>query len=275
MSSSPDKNVQDSNPLKTDPELKGLLKELDDINNAPKFRRWKGSFLRRFETFIEQKGIDPATKEYSIIQANLQGFHKTCVKLEKAVDTGALTKTNVSVKGRNALNEVNKSMTDVIERMITLLPGTGADEKKMGYNKFQLGAVLIRDNFMAYDLMESTQAILQRLKDDPLGDVADRQIIDQIDYYMTNIQRFCDVMASLALYDVMQKCRRFGGGDGDVLIFVDAKTGYVGEISRSAAINAKLLTITKSDTGKESIEEAVFGEEKLSLIHSIKEKLQI
>jgi hypothetical protein len=269
-------NIQENNPLKTDSELKELLVQLEDINSSSKFRNWKVSFLRRYDTFIEQKGIEAAQKAYDDFSTNLQLFHSKCCKLEQAVTSGALTSTSSSVKGRNALNECHKHSVDVTERLLALLPSTGAEEKKCGYNKFQLGAILIRDNFMAYDTMISSQAILEKYRDVPLTQIADRQIIDQIDYYSKKIQNFCDIMASLALYDVMMKCIKYGrNGLNDLIIFVDAKTGYIGELSRSALVNAGLLTITRSDTGKESIAEAVWGDDKQSMITILKDKLSL
>jgi hypothetical protein len=85
-----------TSPLKQDPELKEMLAQLDSVRTARTFKRWKNSFLTRWEEFLEQANIGCADKAYK----------------EFAVSMGQL------VKLMTAVNEyVDKEELSCIERM--------------------------------------------------------------------------------------------------------------------------------------------------------------
>ena len=189
------------------------------------------------------------------------------------MENGSISKDKVSVKGRNGLNEANRAMTDVVDELLSFIPTSGAEVKQCGYNKWQLGAVLIRDGFQVYEKMVVSGEILVSLKEKVLTGIADKQILEQIDYYVKQVACFCDVMADLGLYEVMLKCREFNGDD-DILIFIDPKTGAIGELCRKSCKDAGLISITTNAFGKEAIKEAASGVDKQALVQTIKEKVK-
>jgi hypothetical protein len=194
-----------TNPLTEDPELKKLLDKARKIQSTADFDNWKTSFLSRLERFLDPDGIAQARKKYVAFSTYMDQFGLVVVSLLLSIDQGHLTPTNVSVRGRNALNEVNRGATGAMEEMIKWLPTNTTQEKELGYTKWQLGAVLVRDGFEVYETMTMCRDMLNSSKESTLKYIADRQILDAIVYYERQIVRFCDVMADLGLYDLMIK----------------------------------------------------------------------
>ena len=52
---------------------------------------------------------------------------------------------------------------------------------------------------------DAISAIRQKVDDDCL----DKQLVETLDMYHTQVDRFCDVMADLNLYEIMKKCLEF------------------------------------------------------------------
>jgi len=261
------------NPCKTDEELIRLIDELKSCKNKRSFKSWKNSFLARYESFVQKSGIDVAQTHYETFTKDLAKFTKSVNRVKSLEDT--YRSGSLGVKGRNGLNELMKELNTFIEKLQKLAPKTGAEEKKMGYNKYLLGAVLIRDNFSVYELLLSASETLHEMKDDCLKEVADHQLLDQITYYGKNFKNFCDLMADLSLYEVMLACRKFSGDDDNILIFIDPKSGAIGELDKQKLVNSKLLTIKKEGTKVYQIEQATTGSDKDDLIKQVKVTLKI
>lgn len=253
--------VQDTvsgNPLTSDPALKGLLEKLPSVYRYDAFCRWRNSFLKIFESFLEEGGINGARVCYEKFSKSMEKLAKQVHEVEKLVDKGALSSSQVSVKAWNALNEMNNLVRDAVQLEEKLAPSTSAQEKKLGYNKYHLGAVLVRDEFAEYERMTTCGETLKRLKDVCLTDIADKQILEEIDSYQVQWQRFCDLMADLGLYEVMLKSREFAGGkEGNFLLFVDLKTGCIGAILRKVAVEKGVIKVLKDDQGNEKITDGV------------------
>jgi hypothetical protein len=265
------KSPLSGNPLKYDPELKGLIETLGAINSYRTFRRWKGSFLRRFESFLTEKGIEPAEDSYKQFSRNMKTFEQDVIKVQKFCEKGDLSAERTTVKGRNSLNEMNKEVVKIIQEEEELIPSTGAQEKEKGYKKYHLGAVLVRDGFSEYERMVRCDEILQELKVGGLKDVADRQQLEEIDNYTIQLQRFRDVMNDLGLYEVMMKCRQFDGGEIDEIIFLDPKTGAIIEMTREDCFKAGILSIIQDAEGNDKIREEEHSRiEKEEMLSSIK-----
>jgi hypothetical protein len=265
------KSPLSGNPLKYDPELKGLIEKLDSVNSYRTFRRWKSSFLSRFESFIADKGIEPAEDSYNQFSSNMKTFEQDVIKVQKFCEKGDLSAERTTVKGRNSLNEMNKAVVKIIQEEDELIPSTGAQVKKKGYNKYHLGSVLVRNGFSEYERMVRCDEILQKLKVGGLKDVADRQQLEEIDNYTTQLQRFRDVMNDLGLYEVMMKCRQFDGGEIDEIIFLDSKTGAIIEMNREDCFKAGILSIIQDAEGNDKIREEEHSRiEKEEMLSSIK-----
>jgi ubiquitin C len=196
------------NPLKSDPELQMLLKKVDKIKKYKSFQRWKTRFLERLEQFLYEEGMVPAENSCNDFANLLKKFVKSTDKVQAFIEKGDLGDDKKTVKAALSLNEMCNSLTTAVQQVETLIPSKSQEEKKRGYTKFHLGAVLIRQGFHQYVTMK---AIEDALKDigGKLETVADRQQHDLFAVYSTQVQRFCDVMADLNLYEVMLKCLEF------------------------------------------------------------------
>jgi hypothetical protein len=255
-----------ANPCKSDAELKGMLDKLEYVNTARSFRRWRSTFLSQFEKYLEESGIAVADSANQRFAKSLEAFTKLTDKVNAYVDSGDLSveKYFSSVKARNCLNEWARMMTQIILQLDDLIPSTGAVEKQKGYNKFHMGAVLIRDDFAEYGHLTDVQTILKHMRDVSLNQVADKQVLEEMDNYSVKLQKFCDVMADICLYEVMLKCREFAEPVDDLsdIIFLDLKTGGIGYMSREECLEKRVLTTNNpDDKGKEIFNEVCTEEE--------------
>lgn len=252
------------NPLKFDPELKALLEKIDFVKTLKAFKRWRNSFLTRFEAFLEEDGIQHAEEAYRGFSKSMEAFVKDVAKVNEYIAKGELTVENYTVKARKCFAETCNRMTQVIVEEDMLIPQTGALEKKRGYNKFHMGAVLVRDSFEEYGRLTVCGDILRHMREVSLNKVADKQILEEMDNYRVTLQKFCDVMADLGLYEVMLKCREFANMEelNDDLIFLDLKTGGIGALDRATVIEKKLITpVSKTEDGKDVFSEACTDDE--------------
>lgn len=186
--------------LKQDAELKEILGQLEFVNTGRTFRRWKTSFLTRWEEFLEQENIEHADNAYQTFAKHMSKFVTLVEAVNQHVANQDLTAQRTTVKGRNSLNEMNKNLTLIIDEHDALIPQTNQLEKKCGYNKFHMGAILIRDNFKEYGRLTESRDTLQQMRTTSLNDVADKQILEEMDNFATILQKFCDVMADLGLF---------------------------------------------------------------------------
>lgn len=197
-----------TNPLKTDAELLSLLKRLDGIHKYKTFQRWKARFLDRLDTFLYDSGMSPADASCTAFHQLLQKQLHRVQQVQTHVAHGDLNATKKTVKAALALNEMCSLLTTTVQETEQLIPANTKEEKQRGFTKFHLGAVLIRQGFHQYQAMQAIQDALKQLSTD-LEQVADKQQQELFRMYQTQVQRFCDVMADLNLYEVMKKCLQF------------------------------------------------------------------
>lgn len=195
------KPVTEKNPLKFDPELRDMVGQVGQIKKYSKFHRWKGSFLARFEQFLVQEGIDRASDAHTQFKSGMDIITHHVDNVESFVQRGDLTNDKVTVKGRNSLNEMSKALTICCDVTEALIPSTGAEERRRGYNKFLIGAVLVRDGFAEYDRMRHLNDVLEYLGSEHLTDVADKQQHELFETYEHQFKRFCEIMEDLGLYE--------------------------------------------------------------------------
>lgn len=198
----------DVNPLKSDPELQIMLKQLDSIRKYKKFQGWKKKFLDRLESFLYEEGMTPAQKACNDFDDVLKKFVKMATKVQGFIEAGDLSNEKKSVKAALALNESCNLLTNVANETERLIPSLAKEEKKRGFTKFHLGAVLIRQGFHQYTTMKVIETALTNIEEQ-IHDIMDRQQRDLFETYKVRLQRFCDVMADLNLYEVMLKCIQF------------------------------------------------------------------
>ena len=206
----PDKPLtgEGGNPIKSDPELQIMLKKLDSVKKYKTFQGWKTKFLDRLEQFLYEAGMKPADTASNDFSATLEKFTKKEAKVVNHMEKGELSDTKKTVKASLALNEMCNSLTTLVTGVEQLIPSVAREEKKRGFTKFHLGAVLIRQGFHQYKTMKAIEDTIVDIGE-KLGDVADRQQQELFKAYVKQVQRFCDVLADLNLYEVMMKCLEF------------------------------------------------------------------
>jgi hypothetical protein len=95
-----------------------------------------------------------------------------------------------------------------------------------------------------------------------------------MDNYGIKLQKFCDVMADLGLYEVMMKSLQFLEADPLLdFIFLDLKTGGIGEIGREELIEKGIVSICGKDpNGNDLFSQASTDEEaQKNIIKMLKE----
>jgi hypothetical protein len=203
------KQQENNNPIKTDAELNILVhSKLEHISKYKTFTRWKGKFLQRFETFLYQKGMDPAQRQADALQVTLNKLCKQTSRVLQYIDQGDLTANRKTVKASLSVNEMCNTLEQARVELEGLIP-SGREEKRIGYTKFHLGAILIQQNFPQYVAMKHIEADLQSIAQKTINDVLDRQQHDCFNHYLKQVVRFCDIMADLDMYEIMKKCMQF------------------------------------------------------------------
>lgn len=196
---------KDAVTIKGDPELSDLLKKLSLIKTGRSFKRWKNSFLDRLESFLEDENIANASTAYAKFSKHMEVFVKLINEVNDHVDKNQLTVNQTTVKARMSLGEMSKEMFLIINELEGLIPQTSQLEMKSGYNKFHVGAVLVRDGFSEYARLDSCKDILIHMRHISLNDVADKQILEEMDNYSNKLTKFCEIMADLGLYGKSHK----------------------------------------------------------------------
>jgi len=155
-----------ANPLKADPELKKLLSKSKKLKSTAEFDEWKKSFLRRVDEIVvnDGKSIERASETYARVTAEVDHFGRKVLNLQQVIKNGLLTSTKKTVRGQKALNEIKDSATQTMFHLIEWMPGVKREEEKLGYSKWQLGAVLVRNGFEIYETMVSESTFLSTRK---------------------------------------------------------------------------------------------------------------
>lgn len=193
--------AQEGNPLKDDATLRTQLIQLDSVKSRRKFEPWKKSFLKRFESFLDQSGVEKAQEAYVQLSRDMNRTVALVQRCEELNQKGDLTNERATVQGRRALNEMVNDLVVRWGAIKEMIPGTGDEEELRGYNKFMLGAILVRDDFSEYEKMEIVYDAIQIMGENTLSEVADRVHIEQFANYQIQFQRFCDLLADLGLYE--------------------------------------------------------------------------
>jgi len=193
------------NPLQADPELKKLLASCKQIGSTGEFNAWRKSFLVRVDEILSNDGasVERATQAYARVTEEMDHFGRKVLTLQQFIKNGNITLANTTVRGKKALGELKDGCSSAMFQLIEWMPAVKKDEEKLGYSKWQLGAVLVRNGFEVYETMVLCRDTLHDARKECLDMIADRQTLDAIDYYARQIDRFCSVMSDLGLMDLM------------------------------------------------------------------------
>lgn len=196
-----------------DEELASLLKAVGCITAEEEFQRWRASFLSRLDEFhSNQEGIEAALRANAAILETSLSFNRIVKKVHACVEEGAISKQHkITVRGQSAANRLKEGCIDNERRLQSFVPGSSAEIKACKHNKFQVGALLVKDGFEVCGHLMWQFATSQKLKVDTLKEVVDRQIVDAITHCQRQTQSPMDVMADLGSFTVTSKMREFAG----------------------------------------------------------------
>eukprot|EP00977_Amphora_coffeiformis_P011049 scaffold2640_cov180-Amphora_coffeaeformis.AAC.8 len=195
-----------NNPLKEDPELKRLLQELDAIDSKKKFRRWRHSFLQQLAGYVDEAHVKPAESKYQEFTHCMGRMSTLVKKLYSHLEVGDLSEARTTVRAHKCLSDLQQAMEHVNNHLFGMLPKTAEQEKDLGYSKFHLGAVLVRDGFVEYDRLVVCDEILQHMAANGLQQIADRHILDNMVHYHNRLEQYSKKLGS-ALLVWLSKCR--------------------------------------------------------------------
>lgn len=265
-----------NNPIKSDSYLCALIDSLEDIQNHKQFKKWRRSFLEKFENFLTEDGTRPAQEAYDNFRNRMASFVKNVATVEKLVEKGDISVERTTVKGRSALSELDKYLSEIIVECSELIPSTSSEEKSRGYSKFNLGAVLVRDGFQEHERLTKCCETLSTLGKSKLADISSPQQIMNFSNFETALQKFQDIMEDLGLFKVMKASFSFSE-PSDEFIFVDVKTGAIGTIEIKCCIDKGIVTAIPDGSGKtmtykESIKDS---EDKEEILEMVRETLKV
>ena len=194
------------NPLSNDDKLKKLLKDVDSIKSDAALATWRKSFLEVYQEYLDPDGVLNARDADGRLIKKLQGLAKASLKVQTLIESKNISKAQVTAEGSRGLTNLTEKCKEGEVAINAFCPKTSKEEDKVGYDKFELGAVLIKDGFQAYEIMTTTQKHIQQLKDGPLADVLDRNQVSILNFYFRGVQSFIDVMADLGLIGLAKQC---------------------------------------------------------------------
>eukprot|EP00934_Nitzschia_sp_Nitz4_P009315 Nitzschia sp. Nitz4//scaffold117_size69655//67930//69153//NITZ4_006033-RA/size69655-processed-gene-0.33-mRNA-1//1//CDS//3329533678//9305//frame0 len=199
---------KDRSQFATDQKLKDLLATADDIKSLEHFIYWKDEFLSTFRHYLDPVESANARVADEKLYARLQKLAKSCLRVKTLCSEGGIDKEGSSVRGIKALNEFVAEISRVEKDVEDYFPKTSEDEQNVGYNKFNVAAVLVRDGFRVYELIVITRDYIASLRDGPLqeGDILKPNARSIINYYFKVIDTLCDTLADLGLHKLMDKC---------------------------------------------------------------------
>lgn len=194
-----------SNPITSDKNLTKLLAETKDLDSEEAFSGWKESFLEQYKNYLDPAGVENAEASNGRLLRSLERLAQSVVTVNEFVKEGKITSETQSVQGKRHLTNMTEQMAETEKEVARFLPSTGAEEAMLGYDKFELGAVMIEDGFHVYEHLKTTKDIIQHLQAVILDEVLPKNKQSIIQYYLRQIQTFCDVMADLGLFGLMER----------------------------------------------------------------------
>jgi hypothetical protein len=122
------------NPITTDPALTKLLSEAKTL---------KTEDLDAYRSYLDPVGEQNANMSYVRLISSMEQLAGTVVAVKDLVNDDKITAESQTVMGKRALTNMTDQMAKSEKEISRFMPATGADEDAVGYNKFELGAVMI------------------------------------------------------------------------------------------------------------------------------------
>ncbi len=200
--------LSSQNPLASDEKLQGLLTSGCDLSSEKDFVKWKKSFLKIYMSYLDPDGVLNAKDANDRLLKKLKELSKRCKKVKTLVDNHNIHPDQITAEGRRGLTNLSDELGIAEAAINEFMPKTSADEERVGYDKFELGAVLIQDGFHGYDLMvQSRDFLTEPNMKQQLSGVIDGSSFWQIfQRYSTAMDVFIQVMEDLGLFQIMKQC---------------------------------------------------------------------
>jgi len=198
------------------------------------FNRWRASFLERYESFLSEETVavantttasGPTTSAtlaartvYEEFQSEVTGLIKLLQRLRWHLRRNDLSLHRqqpraVSVKARRCLKDLQIQMRCVVVLLQKLLPLTRDDEHAVGFTKYHMGALLVKTGFTEYTRIVLAREVTARFPLHPILLVqADKQLLEECDYFIQHVQIFCDILADLQIGCILERGRAVSGG---------------------------------------------------------------
>jgi len=197
---------EDANPLANDSKLRRLLDDVDAIKSDALLARWRKSFLSRYQEYLDPDGVLNAHDADARLVKKLQGLARASMKVKNLISSRNIGKRQVTAEGQRGLTNLTDKCQQAEIAINAFCPKTSANEKTVGYDKFELGAVLIKDGFQAYEVMTMSRDFIRELLAESLDGILDRNSKSIIEFYFRGVQSFIDVMADLGLVRLADQC---------------------------------------------------------------------
>jgi hypothetical protein len=149
------------NPITTDPALTKLLSEAKTLKTEEDFKGWKISFLDAYRSYLDPDGEQNASMSYARLISCMEQLAGTVVAVKDLVNNDKITAESQTVMGKRALTNMTDQMAKSEKEISRFMPATGADEDAMGYNKFELGAVMIEGQLMLFFVLSVHDCIVR------------------------------------------------------------------------------------------------------------------
>jgi hypothetical protein len=140
--------VRTKNPITSDPALALLLEESKDLNSEGQFKGWKDSFLDVYKTYLDPAGVQNARTADKRLLSSMEKLAQTVVAVKDLVGEGKITAETQTVMGKRSLTNMTDQMAKTEREIARFMPTTGAEEETVGYDKFELGAVMIEGEYL-------------------------------------------------------------------------------------------------------------------------------
>lgn len=196
--------LNSGNPINSNANLSRLLSESSNLKSEEAFKGWKDSFLEEYRKFLDPAGVENAQASNGRVVRSLEKLAKTVLTVNDFVKDGKISTESQSVQGTRHLTNMTEQMASSEKELARFMPTTGAEEVEVGYDKFELGAVMIEDGFHVYEHLKTTKDVIEELNKVCLNDVLTANKLSIIGTYMRQIRVFCDVMADLGLFGLME-----------------------------------------------------------------------
>lgn len=194
------------NPFLNDDKLRQLLADVGSIQNGDEMNHWKASFLKAYKHYMDPNAILNARDADDRLLTKLQSLANVSLKVQTLTQSGHISQAQITAEGRRALNKWTEEMTIVEKEVAKFCPKTSKDVDIVGYDKYELGAILIEEGFHVYEIMLTNLDFITQLRNGPLEGLLDKNELSIMDYYGREMQSFVDVMRDLGLVNLMKRC---------------------------------------------------------------------